>query len=168
MYPENWSQFFTATIQEWKHLLKDDKYKDVIINCLNFLVQNKKVKINAFVIMSNHIHIIWQAMAGNSLNQVQTSFKKFTSKQFIKLLEADKKLDLYEVNAADRKHYFWKRNSLGVELFTAAIFHQKLDYIHSNPINAGLCNFPEEYKYSSALFYKKDIDNFGLLEHYGC
>ena len=72
-YPENWPQFFTATIQNWKHLLADEKYKAVVINCLKFLVENNKVQINAFVIMSNHIHIIWQATAGNTLADIQTS-----------------------------------------------------------------------------------------------
>ncbi len=79
LYLENWQQFFTATIQGWKHLLKDDRYKDVIINSLHFLKENKKIKINAFVIMSNHIHLIWQATAGNTLEGEQTAFKKFTS-----------------------------------------------------------------------------------------
>ncbi len=51
-------QFFTATILEWKRLLKPDKYKDIIISSLEFLVQNKRVQVNAFVIMDNHIHLI--------------------------------------------------------------------------------------------------------------
>ena len=166
VYSENWPQFFTATIQGWKHLLKDDRYKDVIISSLKFLKENKKVKINAFIVMSNHIHLIWQALPGNTLEEVQTAFKKYTSQQFIKLLEEDKKLALYEVNAADRKHHFWKRNSLGTELFTREVFLQKLNYIHYNPVYAALCNLPEEYKYSSAQFYEKGIDNFNILEHY--
>lgn len=37
----NYSQYFTATILEWKHLLKPDKYKDVIIDSLKFLVKRK-------------------------------------------------------------------------------------------------------------------------------
>ena len=45
MYPENHPQFFTATIQGWKHLLIEESYKAVIINCLNYLVKNNKVKI---------------------------------------------------------------------------------------------------------------------------
>ena len=165
-YPENWPQFFTATIQNWKHLLADEKYKTVVINCLKFLVENNKVQINAFVIMSNHIHLIWQAAAGNTLSDIQTSFKKFTSQQFIKLLKQDKKSNNYEVNSADRKHHFWKRNSLGIELFTGKAFQQKLEYIHYNPVRAEICNNPEEYKYSSAAFYERNVDEFGILEHY--
>ena len=61
-------QFFTATILEWKRLLKPDKYKDIIISSLEFLVNNKTVEVNAFVIMDNHIHLIWQMMEGNMAN----------------------------------------------------------------------------------------------------
>lgn len=57
-YPVYWPQFFTATILEWKPLLKQDKYKDVIIESLRFLVNDKRIKLFAFVIMSNHIHLI--------------------------------------------------------------------------------------------------------------
>ena len=39
------------------------------------------------------------------------------------------------------------------------ILIQKLKYIHENPVRAGLCKYPEEYKYSSALLYKTGIDN---------
>ena len=46
-YPENWPQFFTATIQECKHLLEKDKYKDIIINSLKLLVDTNKVKAKA-------------------------------------------------------------------------------------------------------------------------
>ncbi|MBY0477268.1 MAG: hypothetical protein K2Q24_06455 [Chitinophagaceae bacterium] len=46
-------QFFTATILEWKHLLKEDKYKDIILESLRFLVKEQRVIVNSFVIMSN-------------------------------------------------------------------------------------------------------------------
>ena len=53
-------QFFTATIFEWKHLLADDKYKNIIIESLLFLKSEKSVVIYyGFVIMPNHIHIIF-------------------------------------------------------------------------------------------------------------
>ena len=70
------------------------------------------------------------------------------------------------MNAADRKHHFWKRNSLMIELFTPKVFRQKLDYIHQNPVAAGLCNNAEEYTYSSASFYEVGEDCFNMLEHY--
>ena len=165
-YLENWPQFYTATTQGWEYLLKEVKHKNVIVESLKFLVENKKVKVNAFVIMDNHIHLIWQALHGYLLEDIQTSFKKHTSKQFLKLLEADKNLAHYEVNSFNRRHHFWKRNSLGTELFSESVFIQKLNYIHFNPVKAGLCLHAEEYKYSSELFYLKGIDSFNFLENY--
>ena len=164
--PAEWPQFYTATIEGWDHLLKEEKYKFIILNSLKFLTQNNRVKINAYVIMSNHIHLIWQATGGHSLKEVQTAFKKYTSQHFIKTLEEENNLEKYEVNKADRKHHFWKRNSLGTELFTPAVFIQKLNYIHYNPVRAELCSLPEEYKYSSANFYSCGEDQFGILEDY--
>ncbi len=53
-------QFFTATIKDWKLLLKPSKYKDVIIQKLKGLVDENKITLYAFCIMDNHIHLIWQ------------------------------------------------------------------------------------------------------------
>ena len=57
-------QFFTATILKWQHLLKPDKYKDVVMQSLQFLVRDKRILLFGFVIMPNHIHVIWQMQAG--------------------------------------------------------------------------------------------------------
>jgi putative transposase len=165
-YAQEWPQFFTATIQSWKHLLKDDAYKNIIVETLKFLTKENKVVINGFVLMSNHIHLIWQARGSNTMQKIQTSFMKHTSKEFKKQLKIDESLKNYEVNATNRNYNFWKRDSLSIDLFTPDVFYQKLNYIHYNPVKAGLCSFPEEYPYSSALFYEKGIDNFGYLTHY--
>jgi len=50
-------QYFTATNLEWQKLLKPEKYKDLIISSLCFLVEDNRAKIFAFVIMDNHIHL---------------------------------------------------------------------------------------------------------------
>ena len=98
-YAQEWPQFFTATIHEWKHLLKEDKYKNIIVDSFKFLVQEDSVTINGFVIMPNHLHIIWQAKGNNDLQKIQNSFIKHTSKEFKKILERDGNLEAYEVNA---------------------------------------------------------------------
>jgi len=69
------------------------------------------------------------------------------------------------VNVKDRKYQFWERNPLSVDLYTQDVFMQKLEYIRWNPVKAGLCKYPEDYKYSSAGFYLTGIDDFGFLTH---
>ena len=63
-------------------------------------------------------------------------------------------------------HQIWKREPLSIELFTEKAFLQKLEYIHQNPVAAGLVKFAEEYKYSSAKFYLKGRDEFNMITHY--
>ena len=60
-------------------MLKPDKYKDVITGSLKYLAEKNRVKIFAFVIMSNHIHLMWQVQAGNNLPDVQRDFFKIYS-----------------------------------------------------------------------------------------
>ena len=67
-----------------------------------------------------------------------------------------------------RQIRFWERNPLSVDLWDKNVLIQKLIYIHNNPLSHpwNLANYPEEYKYSSALFYEEGIDLFGLITHY--
>jgi REP element-mobilizing transposase RayT len=74
-------QFFTATILEWKHLLKDDANKDIIVKSLLFLKNEGSVVVYGFVIMPNHIHLIWQIQDGFKQKSVQLRFLKFTAQQ---------------------------------------------------------------------------------------
>jgi hypothetical protein len=55
---------------------------------------------------------------------------------------------------------------LSIDIWSEDVLKQKLEYLHENPPGAALCKFAEEYKYSSALFYKTGIDSWGFLTHY--
>lgn len=77
-YPEYWPQFYTATIYKWQHLLAEDKHKDIIVESFRFLVTEKRIELNAFDIMSNHIRLVWQPMFGFTPSAIQSSFMKFT------------------------------------------------------------------------------------------
>jgi putative transposase len=75
-------------------------------------------------------------------------------------------LSRFKANAKDRDYQFWERNSLGIDLYNHEVFLQKINYIHNNPVKAGLCALPVEYHYSSAKFYEFGIDDFNFLTHY--
>ena len=160
--------YFTATILEWKKLLKPNKYKDIIISSLRFLVNDNRAKIFSFAIMDNHIHQIWQMMPDNDPEAVQRDFLKYIAQRIKKdlMIHHPKVLEHFKVDAKDRQHQFWERNALSIELRRHEVFKQKLDYIHYNPVKAGLCRMPEDYLYSSALFYETGKDNWGFLTHY--
>ncbi|MES2733953.1 MAG: transposase [Bacteroidota bacterium] len=60
--------FWTDTIKDWKHLLKKDAYKKIITEQLQWLVKKKKVRIYGYVIMPNHIHLLWEMVEPNGGN----------------------------------------------------------------------------------------------------
>jgi putative transposase len=137
--------FFTATNLQWQHLLKPDKYKLIVIESLKFLVRSNRIKLFAFVIMSNHIHLIWQMREKIKPENVRRDFLKFTAQQIKKDLKKSDPavLENYRVDAKDREYQFWEKNPLFTELWNEKTFFQKLNYIHLNPVRAGICKFPE-------------------------
>lgn len=150
-------EFFTATILEWEHLLQQEKYKLIIIESLRYLVQKERIHLVAFVLMNNHIHLLWQVREGNTREVIQRDFLKFTAQRIVMDLKKNhpEVLAHFYVGAKDRKYQIWERNALSVSIWTEAVFYQKLEYIHQNPVRAGLCMCPEEYLYSSAAFYSE-------------
>ena len=74
--------FWTATIQNWNHLLLPDACKDVIIGSLQNLSDRRLVDVFGFVIMPNHVHFIWRPLNPNGNETPQGSFLKFTAHQF--------------------------------------------------------------------------------------
>jgi REP element-mobilizing transposase RayT len=134
---------------------------------LQYLTKDERANIFAFVIMQNHIHIIWQMLGDHKAEDVQRDFLRFTSQQIIKVLRNENSglLDELIVNAKDRKHQVWERKAFSMSVYEDRFLFQKLAYIHNNPVVAGYCDHPEDYWYSSAKFYLKGFVSFEFLKH---
>ncbi|WP_304141071.1 transposase [Mesoflavibacter zeaxanthinifaciens] len=162
---EDVPQFYTASIIKGKFLLNSDKHKLILIESLQYLVKENRVIIYGYVIMDNHIHIVWKPTKLYSLKHTQLSFMKFTAQRLKRELQNNNSIYLndFNVEAKDRKYQFWKRNPLCVDLLNEKIIEQKLNYIHQNPVKAQICNNPEGYRFSSARFYSELEDEFNIL-----
>lgn len=159
--------FWTSTIHKWQRLLFKDDYKAIILNSLHYLHTHNKIDVFGFVIMPNHIHLIWRMKELNGKETPQGSFLKYTAHEFGKLIlaDADNSLVSYAVNAANKKHEFWQRDPLAIELYTRKVAFQKLDYLHFNPCTEywQLAASPGEYYFSSANFYETGKIDFPFL-----
>src|ERR1700751_509008 len=109
--------FFTATIKDWKNLLKPEKYKIIILKNLQKAVHENKVILYAYCIMNNHIHLIWQINGENNPSEIQKQFLEYVSKQIKKDLEIHHKevLSIFTSTQKDRSYHFWKRRLLSIE-----------------------------------------------------
>ena len=68
-----------------------------------------------------------------------------------------------EKNSHNVNYQFWRQDNQPKELYSPAFTVQKLNYIHNNPVEAGLVEKAEDYLYSSARNYSQ-TNNHGLLE----
>ena len=162
--------FWSSTIKDWKHLLKKEHYKELIIEQLQWLTRRKKIKIYSYVIMPNHIHIVWEMLEKNGREMPHASFNKWTSSKFLADLKAyhPEILSFFVEETQERNHRFWQRDALAVLMDSREKVEQKIDYIHRNPLGSkwSLAQFPEHYRWSSANFYATGFDEFNLLTHY--
>jgi len=171
MLKSYYAEFFTATIINWQKLLQDDHLKQTIVDSLPWLVKEKRCTVYAFVIMPNHIHLLWRIAEGFEREMVQGALLSFTAHAFKKYLNRQNTtlLKTFYVNAKDRDYQFWQREPMVKEVWTERFLLQKLKYIHYNPCQAHwqLAAIPEDYKWSSASFYERNmIELYTWLTHY--
>jgi REP element-mobilizing transposase RayT len=168
---ENHIQFFTATILYWQQLLKENRYKQIIIDSLRFLTDEKRITVYAFVIMPNHIHLLWKINEGHKRETVQRDFLRFTAQKIKQDLQNTNSSDLskFYVNLSDRQYQFWERNALSIDIYSREVLEQKLDYIHNNPLKQKWLSETDDQAcfYSSASFYQQDDNcHWTFLTHY--
>lgn len=176
MYPGNLSSrysnlyFTTATVKDWKLLLKPDKYKKIITDSFEFLVKEQSVWIYAFVIMPNHFHWVWQMQGEQNLPHTQLRLMKFVAQNIKFDLQAlhPAVLAHFKVQRKDRQYQFFKERPLSIPILTDDVAQQKIGYIHQNPVQEKwrLSSVPEEYEWSSAAFYITGDVRWPFLTHF--
>ncbi len=162
-YPDLY--FTTASIFRKQHLLKSKRAKKIIIEALEYLSEKKRVVIFGFVIMTNHIHLIWQMEEGETLQKVQHSLLSYSSKPLKELMLASDFLDPgnFLSSRNDRTYQIWKTRPLSIAVTHDKTIAQKLNYIHMNPVAAKIVVDPDYYEYSSSRSYAKGQTEFSFL-----
>ena len=156
------THFVTFTLVNWVDLFTRQVYKELIVENLNYCIQQKGLSVFAYVIMSNHIHFIIQSKNAN-LSNIIRDFKKFTSKAIVKLVKSHQEsrgvwlLQLFrkpsDPNGSKEKYQVWQHGYHAEEVYSTTFLWTKLDYIHLNPVRAGIVEKAFEYIYSSAKNY---------------
>jgi putative transposase len=162
--------FYTATIYQWKPLLKTYNFEPIILNSMEYLHDKGCIKVYGFVIMPNHIHLIWEILQYNGKESPVASLMKHTSHEFQSQLRQrhPEALNDYIVDWTSRQYNFWQPKPDWFLLYKEETIRQKLDYVHFNPMRGkwSLVGDPSDYLYSSARFYEKGVRDFSFLYDY--
>lgn len=159
--------FITITVVGWIDLFTRKEICEMILKSLTYCRNEKGLKIFGYVVMSNHIHLILRASGGTDLSSIIRDFKSFTARQIIRFLESRESKESRRewllkqfrkaaiVAGKNNKYKIWQNGNHPVELYTPKAIRQNLNYIHNNPVVAGIVELPEHYLNSSASNYHK-------------
>jgi putative transposase len=130
-----------------------------LYDSLNFYRYNQQFKLLGYVFMPDHIHLIIWPCGEATVSDIMRDYKKFTSTRIIRQAEVE---GIDEWTIAFRKagheterstNKVWQDSFWDVNIYSESFLRQKLNYVHRNPVRAGLVHKPEDYVYSSYRSY---------------
>jgi putative transposase len=162
IHKQDAAYFLTLQVVHWVDVFSRKRYRDILVESLNYCIKHKGFEVFAYVIMSNHVHLL--ARAGNrNLSDVLRDFKRHTSRMILNSLKAEPEsrrewmLRIFEEAGRKlqnvEKYQVWTHENHAEEIFSPEFTLQKIKYIHENPVRAGIVSYPEHYLYSSACDY---------------
>ncbi|MCA0362977.1 MAG: transposase [Bacteroidetes bacterium] len=160
----------TFSVVNWVDVFLRKICLDIIRESLKFCQKQKGLILRGYVIMSNHVHVIFQAEKGD-LSDLVRDFKVFTAKEILKAIQngpesrSDWMLKRFEFKARSNQRnsnfQFWEFGNHPEEIFSEKFFWTKLKYIHMNSARSGLVSKASDYVYSSASNY---VRNEGIVD----
>jgi REP element-mobilizing transposase RayT len=115
--------------------LKDPRLASIVENALLYF-DGQRYTLHAWCVMPNHVHTLFAPALGFKMSEIVHSWKSFTAHECNKVLR--------------RSGQFWAREPFDRYIRNQRHFLNALTYIEDNPVKAGLCNKPEDWRWSSA------------------
>lgn len=169
--------FLTMTVVDWVDLFTRDQNRKIIIESLDYCRKKKGLRIWAYVIMTNHMHLIVSS-ENNNLSGIIRDFKRHSARRLIRSVQntSESRRDwiLDRFSFAGKKSrdpgiefQVWVHDNHAVELESYKFIMQKLAYIHNNPVSAGFIDDPNAWVYSSQRNYmgEPSVLEIDLLEY---
>jgi REP element-mobilizing transposase RayT len=156
IYDQSAPYFVTFQIVNWVDLFTRSTYRNIFMKSLKYCQEKKGLEVFAWVIMSNHVHLMIRSST-HDLSGTVRDLKKFSSKAFINAIknsdESRKDWMLKIFSESNGKHQVWTHENHAEQLYSNGFIQQKLDYIHKNPVKARIVENAFDYLYSSARNY---------------
>ena len=150
--------FITAVAKNRLPVFQTDAIKLITCNAIGEARPSCGFLLFAYVMMPDHFHVITDSPGKSS--RVLQFIKGIVSRRVLGYLREMK----YETSLRKLEHDDWKRNhryslwqhdSDVFSIVSESTFMQKVNYIHQNPVRAGLVERAEDYRWSSARFWSK-------------
>ena len=138
--------FITTTVLDWIPIFKNKEFAVKILKQLDEAAGYFKASIVGYVVMPSHIHFLLGLSDYGDLSDFMKAFKGVSSRKL-----KDSVIEWYgDKFTNDGKFQLWKRRFDDVIIYSENQFKTKLEYIHNNPVRAGLVSDSVDWLYSSA------------------
>lgn len=149
--------YLTSVAHKRLPIFQTDKIKQVVCNALAEARISGGILIFAYVIMPDHTHLV--SDSARRISDVLRFTNGIAAKRVIDYLKEnnfESSLAKLRQEEKDRgyKHSLWQHHPDAFDLIGEDTLMQKVNYIHQNPVRAGLCDEPEDYLYSSARLWR--------------
>ncbi len=120
--------------------------------------------IYGYVVMPEHVHLLLsepqRGLLADAIHYLTLSFaKRLVAQVRARFLGANSNLvaqvraPVLGANLGSRSNVFWQKRYYDRKVRNEREFVEKLRYLHRNPVKAGLCQGPEDWKWSSFRHY---------------
>lgn len=141
----NYCYFITTVVKERKKLLLDESICSLILKDLEFYRKKYQFELHGYVIMPDHMHFLLSMGENGNISKIMHDFKSHTAQEINKVLK--------------RKGALWQEGFYDHIIRDERDFRKRIDYIHKNPLTAGLVKDLSNYPYSSFRNYYSDDDS---------
>jgi REP element-mobilizing transposase RayT len=130
----------------------------VILDSLKYLQKDVGLKVYAFVVLENHLHLVVQS---ENIAKDMARFKSFTARNIIDYLKLNNaksildQLNFYKkYHKQDREFQLWQEGMQPKQIQNAEMMKERINYIHNNPVKRGYVDKPKHWRYCSARIYE--------------
>ena len=162
-------QFITASTYRRTPIFLSDRFRRCFANRLEGVREKFRFLLVGWVLMPDHFHLLLQPHPPESTPLIVKELKEETAKRILKTLKENqqhawcrKTLERMRLppSVHDESHYrLWQRRFYPFGVFSDKKYHEKLDYMHNNPVVRGLVQSPGEWTWSSWRFYYLEDDS---------
>jgi len=158
IYEPTHPHFVTCTILHWIPIFTRKESVQIIIDSIKFLQEKDNLKVYAYVILENHLHMV---VSSDDLHKTMQSFKQYTAKQILEMLKQSNVTRILEqlmfykkAHHKEKTYQVWEEGYQAKLIQNEAMMIQKIEYIHQNPLKRGYVDDASYWHYSSARDYE--------------
>jgi len=154
----NTFHFVTTVTYNRVPVFKSPNACEIFTNVLREMREHERFKLVGYVVMPDHVHLIINPQNASVIDSVRT-LKSLTARRVLDWLAINNhhaslaKLELAQTQKRQHAHAVWQKDYSAIDLWSPRFINQKLDYIHLNPVRAGLCQHPAKWRWSSYRAY---------------